>query len=95
LIPAKGIYAAECVVENEKYYGLLSLGSRPTFHDDGRIVPEFYIFDFDRDIYDEVMKVEMVEKIRDEEKFNSVDDLIAQMKNDEEVGRKILSKLIN
>jgi len=95
LIPAKGIYAAECVVENEKYYGLLSLGSRPTFHDDGRIVPEFYIFDFDRDIYDEVMKVEMVEKIRDEEKFNSVDDLIAQMKKDEEVGRKILSKLIN
>jgi riboflavin kinase / FMN adenylyltransferase len=95
LIPAKGIYAAECVVENEKYYGLLSLGSRPTFHDDGRIVPEFYIFDFDRDIYDEVMKVEMVEKIRDEEKFNSVDDLIVQMKKDEEVGRKILSKLIN
>jgi len=95
LIPAKGIYAAECVVENEKHYGLLSLGSRPTFHDDGRIVPEFYIFDFDRDIYDEVMKVEMVEKIRDEEKFNSVDDLIVQMKKDEEVGRKILSKLIN
>jgi riboflavin kinase/FMN adenylyltransferase len=95
LIPAKGIYAAECVVENEKHYGLLSLGSRPTFHDDGRIVPEFYIFDFDRDIYDEVMKVEMVEKIRDEEKFNSVDDLIVQMKNDEVVGRKILSKLIN
>jgi len=95
LIPAKGIYAAECVVENEKHYGLLSLGSRPTFHDDGRIIPEFYIFDFDRDIYDEVMKVEMVEKIRDEEKFNSVDDLIVQMKKDEEVGRKILSKLIN
>ena len=95
LIPAKGIYAAECVVEYEKHYGLLSLGSRPTFHDDGRIVPEFYIFDFDRDIYEEVMKVEMVEKIRDEEKFNSVDDLIIQMKKDEEVGRKILSKLIN
>jgi riboflavin kinase/FMN adenylyltransferase len=95
LIPAKGIYAAECVVENEKHYGLLSLGSRPTFHDDGRIVPEFYIFDFDRDIYDEEMKVEMVEKIRDEEKFNSVEDLVNQMKNDEVVGRKILSKLIN
>ena len=95
LIPAKGIYAAECVVENEKNYGLLSLGSRPTFHDDGRIVPEFYIFDFDRDIYDEEMKVEMVEKIRDEEKFKSVEDLVDQMKNDEAVGRKILSKLIN
>lgn len=95
LIPAKGIYAAECIVENEKHYGLLSLGSRPTFHKDGEVIPEFYIFDFDKDIYDEIMQVNLVEKIRDEEKFNSVDDLIIQMKKDEEVGRKILRKLNN
>jgi riboflavin kinase/FMN adenylyltransferase len=95
LIPAKGIYAAECVVENEKHYGLLSLGSRPTFHKDGEIIPEFYIFDFDKDIYDQMMQVNLVEKIRDEEKFNSVEELIIQMKKDEETGRKILSKLIN
>ena len=95
LIPAKGIYSAECIVENEKHFGLLSLGSRPTFHKDGEIIPEFYIFDFDRDIYDQVMQVNLVEKIRDEEKFNSVDELITRMKKDEEIGRKILSKLIN
>lgn len=95
LIPAKGIYAAECLVENEKHFGLLSLGSRPTFHKDGEIIPEFYIFDFDKDIYDEVMQVNMVEKIRDEEKFSSVDELIIRMKIDEEIGRKILSKQIN
>ena len=95
LIPAKGIYAAECMVQNQKYYGLLSLGSRPTFHKDGDVIPEFYIFDFDKDIYDEIMNVELVEKIRNEEKFNSVDELISQMKKDEEKGRIILSKLIN
>ena len=95
LIPAKGIYAAECIVENEKHFGLLSLGRRPTFHKDGEIIPEFYIFDFDKDIYDEVMQVNMVEKIRDEEKFSSVDELIIRMKKDEEIGRKILSKQIN
>jgi len=95
LIPAKGIYAAECIVENKKHFGLLSLGSRPTFHKDGEIIPEFYIFNFDKDIYDQLMQVNLVEKIRDEEKFNSVDDLIIQMKKDEETGRKILSKLIN
>lgn len=95
LIPAKGIYAAECTVQNQKHYGLLSLGSRPTFHKNGDIIPEFYIFDFDRDIYDEIMQVELVEKIRNEEKFNSVDALISQMKNDEEKGKIILSKLIN
>lgn len=95
LIPAKGIYAAECTVQNQKHYGLLSLGSRPTFHKNGDIIPEFYIFDFDRDIYEEIMQVELVEKIRNEEKFNSVDALISQMKNDEEKGKIILSKLIN
>ena len=95
LLPAKGIYVAECIVENEKHFGLLSLGSRPTFHKDGDVIPEFYIFDFDRDIYDQVMQVNLVERIRDEEKFNSVDDLIIRMKKDEEVGKEILSKLIN
>ncbi|HEY6627106.1 MAG TPA: bifunctional riboflavin kinase/FAD synthetase [Ignavibacteriaceae bacterium] len=95
LIPAKGIYAAECIVENEKHFGLLSLGSRPTFHKDGDVIPEFYIFDFDKDIYDKIMQVNLVEKIRDEEKFNSVEDLIIQMKKDEEIGKVILSKLIN
>jgi len=95
LIPAKGIYAAECIVENEKHFGLLSLGSRPTFHKDGEIIPEFYIFDFDKDIYDRIMQVKLVEKIRDEEKFNSVEELIIRMKKDEVIGRKILSKLIN
>jgi riboflavin kinase / FMN adenylyltransferase len=95
LIPAKGIYAAECIVENEKHFGLLSLGSRPTFHKDGDIIPEFYIFDFDRDIYDKTMQVNLVERIRDEEKYNSVDELIIQMKKDEVKGKEILSKLIN
>ena len=95
LLPAKGIYVAECMVEDEKHFGLLSLGSRPTFHKDGDVIPEFYIFDFDRDIYDQVMQVNLVERIRDEEKFNSVDDLIIRMKKDEEVGKEILSKLIN
>jgi len=95
LIPAKGIYAAECIIENEKHFGLLSLGSRPTFHKDGDIIPEFYIFDFDKDIYDKIMQVNLVERIRDEEKFDSVEKLIIQMKKDEEAGREILNKLIN
>jgi riboflavin kinase/FMN adenylyltransferase len=95
LIPANGIYAAKCIVDNEKHFGLLSIGSRPTFHKDGIVIPEFYIFDFNRDIYERIMQVNMIEKIRDEEKFNSVDELIIQMKKDEEIGKEILSKLIN
>lgn len=95
LIPAKGIYASECIIDDEKYYGLLSLGSRPTFYTDGKIIPEFYIFDFNKNIYGKMLEVCLVEKIRDEEKFNSVDELISRMKKDEEMGKEILRKLIN
>jgi riboflavin kinase / FMN adenylyltransferase len=95
LIPAEGIYASECIIDGEKYYGLLSLGSRPTFYTDGEIIPEFYIFDFNKNIYGKSLEVCLVEKIRDGEKFNSVDELIAQMKNDEKKGKEILKKLIN
>jgi riboflavin kinase/FMN adenylyltransferase len=95
LIPAKGIYASECIIDGKKYYGLLSLGSRPTFHTNGDVIPEFYIFDFKEDIYSKVLDVNLVEKIRDEEKFNSVEELISRMKMDEEAGKEILSKLIN
>lgn len=95
LIPAKGIYASECIIDGQKYFGLLSLGSRPTFHTNGDVIPEFYIFDFKKDIYSKVLDVNLVEKIRDEEKFNSVEELISRMKMDEEAGKEILSKLIN
>jgi len=95
LIPAKGIYASECIIDGKKYYGLLSLGSRPTFHTNGDVIPEFYIFDFKKDIYNKVLDVNLVEKIRNEEKFNSVEELISRMKMDEEAGKEILSKIIN
>ena len=56
--------------------------------------PELLDF-FTQNIYGKVLGVNLVEKIRDEEKFNSVEELISQMKKDEETGKEILSKLIN
>jgi riboflavin kinase/FMN adenylyltransferase len=95
LLPAIGIYAAECIIDGEKFFGLLSVGSRPTFYATGEIIPEFYIFDFNKDIYDKIVQVNVVERIRGEEKFNSVENLIIQMKKDKEIGLEILSKLTN
>jgi riboflavin kinase/FMN adenylyltransferase len=95
LLPAIGIYAAECIIDRNKFYGLLSIGSRPTFYSTGEIIPEFYIFDFNKDIYDKAVRINVVERIRGEEKFNSAEELINQMKKDKEVGLEILSKLTN
>ena len=95
LLPAIGIYAVECVIEGKKYYGLLSIGTRPTFYSEGSLVPEIYLFDFNQNIYDKIVTVNLVEKIRDEQKFSSADELIAQMNKDKKAGQEILTKLIN
>jgi riboflavin kinase/FMN adenylyltransferase len=95
LLPQIGIYAVKCFIDEQKFYGLLSIGRRPTFHETGEVIPEVYLFDFDEDIYGKTVKVNLVERIRDEQKFSSAEELIQQMNRDKEVGLEILSKLIN
>ena len=70
--------------------GVASVGTRPTF---GLTKPllEVHLFDFDRDIYGEYIHVDFIEHLRDEEKFSSVDDLVAQMRIDEENARLALA----
>jgi riboflavin kinase/FMN adenylyltransferase len=95
LLPAIGIYAVELVVKQEKHFGLLSVGQRPTFYASGEVVPEVYIYDFDEDIYDEVATVNVVDRIRGEEKFSTADELVEKMNNDKKIGMEILNKLTN
>ena len=93
LLPALGIYLVEFFVKNEKYFGLLSVGQRPTFYESGQVVPEVYVLDFDQDIYGEYVTVKVLERIRGEEKFSSVEDLVLQMNKDKEIGIELISKL--
>lgn len=95
LLPAIGIYAVKVLLENENYFGLLSIGKRPTFYNTGEVVTEVYIYNFNREIYGEEVTVEMVEHLRGEEKFNSAEDLINQMNKDKEKGLRIFNILNN
>ncbi len=95
LLPAIGIYAVRVLLENENHIGLLSIGKRPTFYNAGELVTEVYIYNFNREIYGEVITVELVERLRGEEKFNSAEELIIQMNRDKENGLKIFNKLNN
>lgn len=95
LLPLIGIYAVRVTVKNEKYNGLLSIGRRPTFYEDGEVVSEVYIYDFDEQIYGEKITIELVERLRGEEKFNSTDELIAQMNKDRDNGIIVLKNLNN
>jgi len=92
LLPAIGIYAVEVLIGHKKYYALLSIGRRPTFYIDGNVTTEIYILDFDSDIYGSEVTVNMIERIRGEEKFSTAEQLIVQMQKDKEAGLEIFSK---
>jgi riboflavin kinase / FMN adenylyltransferase len=94
LLPALGIYAVEVYREGRKYLGLMSIGNRPTFYDSGKIVSEVYIYDFDENIYGEMLDIHLVARIRDELKYSSAEELVTQMNIDKQEGMKIFNKVI-
>lgn len=82
LIPAYGVYAVDCVVENQTLKGMLNIGIKPTFEGETASV-EVHLFDFNADLYGKKIKVALRKHIREEQKFSSVEDLKAQLKKDE------------
>lgn len=82
LIPGIGVYAVEIIHNNLIYKGMMNIGQRPTLENGNKISLEVNIFDFDKDIYNETIKIIFIEKIRDEIKFNNIDELIEQLKSD-------------
>jgi riboflavin kinase/FMN adenylyltransferase len=92
LLPSIGIYVVEIIIEGNKHFGLMSIGKRPTFYNDGHLTTEVYIFDFEKDIYGTNVTVNILERIRGEEKFSSADELINQMNKDKEIGLELVNK---
>ncbi|MCB8820437.1 bifunctional riboflavin kinase/FAD synthetase [Microvirga rosea] len=85
-----GIYAVRALVDGRLVDGVASFGRRPTF-DNGAPLLETHLFDFAGDLYGNVLDVEFVGWIRGEERFESVDALIAQMDRDSEEARRRLA----
>ncbi len=95
LLPAIGIYAVEAEINSQKHHGLMSIGKRPTFYNDGHLTTEVFIFNFNENIYDKKVTVNVVERIRGEEKYSSAEELVAQMQKDKKTGQEILSRQYN
>ena len=89
-LPAFGIYATWAFLGEARYPSVSSIGTRPTF--DG-VLPsvETFIFDFTGDIYDQILRIELVAYLRPELKFTSVEALIEEMNRDAARSREILA----
>lgn len=81
LIPADGVYAVHVLVGNERFGGMLNIGYRPTV-DGKKRTTEVNIFDFERDLYGQQLKIEFEARLRNEQKFNGLDALKEQLAQD-------------
>ncbi len=91
LIPVNGVYAIRMLYNDMEYGGMLNIGDNPTFADKKWSI-EAHIFGFGKSIYNQKVELSFIERMREEQRFESVEDLIRQMKEDEVHAREILKK---
>ena len=87
LVPAIGVYAVEVFIDGIKHRGMLNIGIRPTISFTEDVNLEVHIFDFQEDIYDQTISIKFIARVRDEQKFESLEALKEQLKNDEKFVR--------
>lgn len=80
--PKYGVYATATLVDGTWRRSITNIGVRPTFENDAEPSIETYIFDLDQDLYGDVLRVRFLHRIRDERKFNGIDELKAQIEKD-------------
>lgn len=92
LIPANGIYATRVKIGDAWYGGAASIGVRPTFDNGARLV-EVFVLDFAGDLYDQIVEVQFIKRLREERKFDNIAALVAQIDHDVEETRRALKEL--
>lgn len=96
IIPKEGVYLVNVYIDEKKpLIGILNIGVRPTINVDQPQTIEVHILDFNAELYGKHITLELLEKLRDEEKFDSREKLKAQIIEDETKARNIMSKYIN
>jgi riboflavin kinase/FMN adenylyltransferase len=91
-IPGVGVYAIRGYLMVKLFNGMMNIGYRPTVSkEDQKLVLEAHLFNFDENIYDKDLKIEFVQKMRDEKSFKSIDELRAQLQQDKVIAKHILT----
>ena len=89
-LPADGVYATWAYIGNRAYPAMTNIGQRPTFGGGERTV-EVYVLDYHSDLYEHEMKIDVIERLRDEKKFGTAEELKRQIADDIKQGRAILN----
>lgn len=94
LLPKTGVYAVKITPEDGMIYdGMMNIGTRPTIENDAAKSIEVNIFNFNKDIYNQKLKIQLLSRFRDETKFSSIEILKEQLIKDENIIRSYFSSL--
>ncbi|MDA8227134.1 MAG: bifunctional riboflavin kinase/FAD synthetase [Desulfitobacterium hafniense] len=93
LIPKRGVYAVQVSRGANSYFGMMNIGMKPTFHNFYVRTIEVHLFDFNEKIYGEKLLIRIVERLRDEKKFNDIKELRAQLEKDAQDSLKVLTSM--
>ena len=91
IIPKDGVYLVETIIKDELFNGMMNIGHRPTIGKNVKSI-EVHLFNFNEDIYGQVISIKMISKIRDEKKFSSIQALKEQLVKDENYCLKLINK---
>ncbi len=93
LIPKLGVYFTRSNIKGKEYYGMTNIGYRPTVTNKKELRIETNLFNFNFDIYDEILEIEFISRMRDEMKFDSLPALINQLAKDQKNAEDLLAQI--
>lgn len=89
LIPKHGVYIVKCLIDNKFCWGMMNIGVNPTF-DNNELSIEVHFLDYDGDLYGNALNIELLKHLRNEKKFNSIENLKNQIALDESQTRDFI-----
>lgn len=95
LLPACGVYLVQTDICNKSKFGMMNIGNRPTINDQNQITIEVHLFDFDRNIYSQFIRVSVLMRIRNQKKFNRLEALKDQLIIDRKRCHKLIQDQFN
>ena len=89
IIPKNGVYLVKSKIDHQDIYGMMNIGYNPTFNNKSKKI-ETHFFNLNKNLYEKIIKIELLEYIREEKRFKTIDDLIQRLKLDREKCLKLI-----
>lgn len=92
LIPKDGVYIVKSTIDNTVVFGMMNIGNNPTVNGTTKTI-EVHFFNFNKDLYTKNLTIEILKRIRDEKKYESIDALKKQLKKDQETAKTFITNV--